>query len=177
LVEAPRPRIGLEDPKVHATASVAGREPGPGPSHEGAPHAFAPMVRRDVQVVEDRAPPGILATVCADEAGHLALDHRHADELVGPRTPEPLAPHLASLRHQITVEKRVGKAASIRSPPAARVQLGDAVDVISRGDPVGLHLWRPSGRAIRHDDATAAHSYSRGISRANAVRVWRSTRS
>src|SRR4029453_6409320 len=114
--------------------------------------------------------------VCTDEAGHLALDHSHADELVGPLTAEPLAPHLAALRHQITVEKRVGKAASIRSPPAAGVQLGDAVDVSRRGDPVGHDLWRPSVRSIRHDDATAADSYSRGISRANAVRVWRSTR-
>src|SRR5262249_20772681 len=104
----------------------------------------------------------MLAAEAADEPDDPAAVGSHLDELAVTRGVEPLAPHAASLGHQVAVQKLVAEAAAVRPPPAVGVQLGDALGVRWAGHPVlhGDRVWCGGHRA---STSGAAQGRSRRI--------------
>jgi hypothetical protein len=123
---------------------------------------------RNVKIVDEGAPLGIVGAVCANEANQARTVEGQLDELIGRRMVEPLAPYTQPLRGQVSVEKRVVEGASIVLTPATRVKRRDSLGVERFRWPILDHLsllgmLLSAGSPVRA--RYAAVSFSRGASK------------
>jgi len=133
LIEALRPPVLLQHPKIETAIDVVRATPRSHLGHERNANTPPLMRGSDVDVVEKRSPGRVVSTVNAGKANQAIALLGQNDELIRCWRRQPFIPYTKPVLKHVTVEILIPVGPAIVSPPALGVQLGDGHCVSSGG--------------------------------------------